>query len=575
VFDTATVTGSPAAFPPTGTVTYTFTGAQLANLTAPAGWAQAGQTGLTTWTETVTLTNGGTVPDSALTPALPAGSYQFTASYSGDGNYATSPPSAPEPLTINRGTSSTATVILAAGGGPPTSTLGKSVFDTATVTGAPAAFPPSGTVTYTFTGAQLANLTPPPGWVVINATTWQETVTLVNGQVPDSALTPALRAGSYQFTAAYSGDGNYAASASGPEPLTIHQGIARNAMVTEILDAATNQPPNGVLGESVFDTATLILNPEPFTPTGTVTYEFFANGALVSEETVTLVNGAVPDSAVHGPLAAGSYSFVGVYSGDNNYGSLTSADEPLTIRQGNSITATVILAAGGGPPSGALGESVFDTATVTGSATGVTPTGTVTYTFTGAALAGLTVPAGWAQAGQTGLTTWTETVTLVNGQVPDSALTPPLPAGSFQFTASYSGDDNYAASPPSAAEPLTITQGNSITATVILAAGGGPPSGALGESVFDTATVTGAPAAFPPTGTVTYTFTGAQLANLTPPAGWVVVNPTTWQETVTLVNGQVPDSAATPVLPAGSYQFTASYSGDDKYAASPPAPPSP
>src|SRR5262249_24790949 len=47
-----------------------------------------------------------------------------------------------------RGTSSTATEIMAApGDGTPTGTPGESVFDTATVTGIPAAFTPTGTVT--------------------------------------------------------------------------------------------------------------------------------------------------------------------------------------------------------------------------------------------------------------------------------------------------------------------------------------------------------------------------------------------------------------------------------------------
>jgi hypothetical protein len=91
------------------------------------------------------------------------------------------------------------------------------------------------------------------------------------------------------------------------------------------------------------------------------------NRALLAAGSVTLnADGTVPDSAVHGPLAAGSYSYVAVYSGDKNYAGATSPAEPLTINKGTSTTATVILAAAGGPPAGALGESVFDTATVTG-----------------------------------------------------------------------------------------------------------------------------------------------------------------------------------------------------------------
>src|SRR5262249_56565099 len=86
----------------------------------------------------------------------------------------------------------------------------------------------------------------------------------------------------------------------------------------------------------------------------------------------------------------------------------------------------------------------------------------------------------------------------------------------------------------------------------------------LGEAVLDTATVSGSP--LTPTGTLTYTFTG-QLAGLTPPAGsgWTVVDATTWTDTVTLTGGLVPNSPVTRALPAGGYQFQASYSGDANY----------
>src|SRR5262249_43718291 len=157
---------------------------------------------------------------------------------------------------------------------------------------------------------------------------------------------------------------------------------------------------------------------------------------------------------------------------------------------------------------GPLGTSVFDTATLTAPVTrtgrtDITPTGTVTYTFTGAGLDGLTPPPGWT-ANPDDPTIWTQEVTLnANGMIPNSAATPPLPAGTdYVFTATYSGDDNFQAS-TSPREPLTINQGTSTTETVIVAAAGSPPLGTLGGQVFDTATVTVSPAAFPPTGTVT------------------------------------------------------------------------
>ena len=109
-------------------------------------------------------------------------------------------------------------------------------------------------------------------------------------------------------------------------PLAISQGSTGTA--TAIRDAATNQAPSGALGESVYDTATVSGSPAAFTPTGTVTYQFFttSNGSGPhTDQVVTLVNGAVPNSAVHGPLAAGAYSFIAVYSGDANFKGSASA----------------------------------------------------------------------------------------------------------------------------------------------------------------------------------------------------------------------------------------------------------
>src|SRR5262249_283161 len=110
VYDTATLTGASS---PTGTVTYEFF-STIDGTGPPVD-------------QTVTL-SGGTVPNSADTAALAAGAYSYVAVYSGDShnNPATG---AVEPLTINKGNTSTATVIKDAGGGAVTGALGESVHD--------------------------------------------------------------------------------------------------------------------------------------------------------------------------------------------------------------------------------------------------------------------------------------------------------------------------------------------------------------------------------------------------------------------------------------------------------------
>src|SRR4029079_509879 len=139
-----------------------------------------------------------------------------------------------------------------------------------------------------------------------------------------------------------------------------------------------------------------------------------------TDQAVTLSNGAVPNSTPTGPLAAGAYSYIAVYSGDSNYTRSTGAVEPLTINKANTITATVIKdAATNGVPTGALGESVYDTATVTASPFTATGTGTYSFYNTTTPVFGTTAPVR------------TQTVTLSSGNVPNSNVTGALAAGGY------------------------------------------------------------------------------------------------------------------------------------------------
>jgi hypothetical protein len=322
IHDTATISGQVSGLPATGTVTYEF-------------FTTIDGTGPHT-DQTVTLNLDGSIPASALQGPLTAGAYSFIAFYSGDSNYVGST-SAVEPLTVQKGTSTTTTVIDGANHAPITSPapLGTTVADTATVFGAPAAFTPTGTVRYEF-------------FTTVDGTGphTDEVVTLnPDGTVPDSALHGPLAAGAYSFIAVYSGDSNYAGSTSPVEPLTVQQGTSTTATV--IVDAnhtpvTSPVPPETTVG----DTATVSGTSAAFTPSGTVTYEFFTTidgTGPHTDEVVTLnPDGSVPASALLGPLAAGSYSFIPVYSGDGNYAGSTSPVEPLTVGQGKVAPPSVL-----------------------------------------------------------------------------------------------------------------------------------------------------------------------------------------------------------------------------------------
>jgi GDSL-like Lipase/Acylhydrolase family len=227
--------------------------------------------------------------------------------------------------------------------------------------------------------------------------------------------------------------------------------VTDTTTTTTVNDAASNATWSGaeVTGAGAYDTAT-VSGPGSITPTGTATYSFFTNGTCAAPpsatQNVTLNSGAVPNSGTESPLAAGSYSYDAVYSGDINFdASPVSACEPFTVSSATaSITSVVDDATSNAPWSGSevTGASAYDTATVAGNV-GVAPTGTVTYSF-------------YANGSCSAPPSTTQNVTLNNGAVPNSGTAGPLDAGGYSFDAVYNGDGNYNASPVSACEAFTV-----------------------------------------------------------------------------------------------------------------------
>ncbi len=536
-FDTASVTGD-ATQSPTGTVTYTF----FANGTCTGSGSPAG---------TVTVDGDGPVPQSDTEGPLAAGAYSFNAIYGGDGTNDPSDPNACEPFTVAPGPSSTGSTVVDAGNSATwtnSEVTGASAYDTSTVSGV-GAFTPSGTVTYTLF---------PNNSCSVGTGTPAGTVTIAgNGSVPQSDTEGPLAAGTYSFKAVYSGDANYSGSISSCEPFTVAPGPSSTA--TTVFDAATTTHWSGseTTGASAYDTST-VSGVGAFTPSGTVTYTLFPNnscsvGTGTPAGTVTIAgNGSVPQSDTEGPLAAGTYSFKAVYSGDANYSGSISSCEPFTVAPGPSSTATTVFDAATTTHwsgSETTGASAYDTSTVSGVGA-FTPSGTVTYTLfpNNSCSVGTGTPAG--------------TVTIAgNGSVPQSDTEGPLAAGTYSFKAVYSGDANYSGS-ISSCEPFTVAPGPSSTATTVFDAATTTHwsgSETTGASAYDTSTVSGV-GAFTPSGTVTYTLfpNNSCSVGTGTPAG-----------TVTIAgNGSVPQSDTEGPLAAGTYSFKAVYSGDANYSGS-------
>ena len=377
---TVTATPSPgiAGGPETITATVTVTagsGTPTGTVTFTSGTTQLGS---------APVSNTGTA---TITPALAQGSYQIVATYSGDANNQGSA-SAPFPLTVVQATTQTALVVA-----PNPALVLASITFTATVTGNGGA--PTGSVNFLANGNVIGSGTLSPAGVA-------------------TFSTATLAAGTYAITASYTGDANDAASTSLPVSLTVSLATTATAI--------TVTPNPALVGAAVTITAKVTGNGG--TPTGSV--NFIANGSTLASANLTAGTASFTTST----LAPGTYSITVSYQGDP-------ADAPSTS---TAISETVGLI----PTTTSLGSStttgttpqVILVSTVLNSATGVPPTGTVTFMSGTTALGSATLDA-------SGVAT----------------LTPNLTGGvNYNIIANYSGDvDHLPSSSPAIAVSGTPT----------------------------------------------------------------------------------------------------------------------
>lgn len=540
VTDTVTVSGNAIAGPPTGNVTF-----EICQVPA-AGPCSGG---------TAVSANGSLKPAGASTSTVSSQPFQptsvgiwcFGAVYKGDSNYTSSQDNTTaanadvnECVTVNKAPVVIATDVYNAGTntlwGATTPPTGASAYDTATVTGN-AGVAPGGTFDYVLY----------PNGTCTGASTSTQSVTLSGGNVPNSSQTAPLAAGTYGYLDTYSGDGVYLGGTGSCEVFTVAPATPRTQ--TQVEEAGGSTPWTGTepTGSAAHDTATITGVPG-FTPSGSVTYNLYSgsscSGGTITTQTVNLSGGVVPASNDTGALAAGTYSYGDTYSGDQNYNATAFPCEPLTVARANPSTATQVNdAATGAAWAGTetTGAKAYDTASVSG-VLGFVPSGTATYTlYQGGTCNGTVVGA-------------PQTVTLTGtGAVPNSATTAPLGAGTYSYSDTYSGDQNYN---PEAfpCEPFTVAKASSAANTTVYDATTSKPwtgSETSGSSAYDTSDVTGV-AGFAPTGTVDYQlYTGKTCA------GTLLSDQT--------ANVGQPSPPYGP-LSQGTYSYLATYSGDSNYS---------
>ncbi|MBI3745609.1 MAG: Ig-like domain repeat protein [Chloroflexi bacterium] len=426
VADNATVhvSGGSAPPAPTGTVTFRLNGAAFD--TKPLSGATKSANDYTVTSATYTAT----------TP----GRFCFSASWPGDTNYTGGPYAdqggALECFDVAKRPSSTDTLSSPTGG---SITPGTSASDTATVSGSGSGPTPTGTVDFYL--CQPSEVT--AGGCVTGGTKIGTAKTLsATGVATSDSSTNTTAVGKYCWRAEYSGDSNYLSSS--------HTDSTNECFTTIKLPSSTDtlsSPTGGdvVPGTSVTDSATV--TGTGGTPTGTVDFylcqpsEVTAGGCVTggmkigTTKTLSATGTATSDASTN-TTAIGTYCWRAEYSGNALYNPSSHTDSTnecfTTVKQPSS-TDTL------SSPNGdiAVGDSVSDAATVSGSSGGPTPTGTVDFY--------LCQPSEVTAGGcVTGGTKVGATMTLsAAGMATSDSSTNTITVGKYCWRAEYSGDGFY------------------------------------------------------------------------------------------------------------------------------------
>ncbi len=251
----------------------------------------------------------------------------------------------------------------------------------------------------------------------------------LGGTATSGGFTPPA-AGTYRWRASYGGDANNAPVAGACNDA--NESVVVNPTNPTI---ATVASANIGTGGQISDVATVSGRVNPVAG-ATVAFNLYAPGdpacagPAVFTSTVAINPDGTATSAAFTPTAAGTYRWIASYSGDVNNnkvsGACNDANETVTV---NPANPTISTSASG---SAELGGPVTDTAIVTGR---VNPIAGATVTF---------LLFGPNDVACSGGAVFTSTVTITDGGTATSAPFIPATAGTYRWTASYSGDANNA-----------------------------------------------------------------------------------------------------------------------------------
>jgi hypothetical protein len=337
---------------------------------------------------------------------------------------------------------------------------------------------PTGTVTF-MNGSTVVGTVPLTGTAATGAAPAGGTATI---------STPTLPAGSYNITAVYSSDSNYAGSTSPALSLTTYKANPVLVVTPSSSSILVNQPLQLTVSLAP-------VNGLP-TPTGSVTLSIIGSPT----QSANLSNGTATFNFPANSFTLGNIFFMVGYSGDANYNANFGGAD-VTVNSSGTITPTITVTA----PTGIVAYPFFVTVTVSGPNGDPVPTGSVWISIETYA----------------GGTQYSEQLT--NGSVTLSASNQ-TSGGPNTITVNYLGDSNYTSG--SASTTVDVTEFAMINVTPY------EPTIVVNQPLNLTVALSGANNYPTPTGTVTlssgsYTSSPVQLtagsASITIPANSLAI----------------------------------------------------
>jgi hypothetical protein len=453
----------------------------------------------------VTLNGSGVATTSAISN-LTVGTHTVSATYVATTNFATSTGTLTGNQVVNPASTTTA---VTSSLNPSFVTQGVSF--TATVAAvAPGVGTPTGTVNFVIDGGA-----PIPG-------------TLNGSGVASSGLITTLTVGTHTVVATYVATTNFATSTGSLAGGQVVKPLNTTTTVSSSLNPST-------FGLPVTFTAAVTAN-APGSGPASGNVNFIIDGGT---PTMVTLNGTGQALLTTSTLTAGNHTVVVNYLASGNFAASTGTLSPSeqVNQAATSLAVTTIT-----PNPSTFGQTTTYTATITvtsGSAATTAPTGTVTFLANGTAFGSA------ISFTRTGAQTFTATLSPAT----------PLTVGTYNITATYSGNTNFAGS-PAAAVPDTITQAATTLAITSLSPNPVMLDDPTTLNAVLTVTAPGSGAVTAPTGTFTVSIDGT---------------PVTSTMTLTRTGPQtfaVSISVSTTGLTVATHNVTIAYSGNTNFAAS-------